>query len=275
MAGEGEAGDASIDRLYALPLEEFTAARDDLARRLRQEGAPAAVGEVKQLRKPSVAAWALNQVRRNNRERSDELLVAGRRLVEAQQRLVAGEGREPFKEAAEDERRLVAELARDAERELIAVGRSLSAALQEKLRATLRAFASEAEARDAFALGRLVRDHEPTGLGPFPLGSGAPLASGERATETSETERSARERKARRVEERLERARARRRDLEEENAEAGRELREAQREAERLAGEVERAVAVEADTRRRRDEAAKEVRKLEGELRGLASDANQ
>src|SRR3954462_4391810 len=107
-----------VDRLYALPLDEFTAARDELAPGLRREGEGDAAAEVRGLRKPSVAAWALNQVRRGNPEQVDELIDAGRRLREAQEELLGGGDREPLDRAAEDERRLVAELARHAEREL-------------------------------------------------------------------------------------------------------------------------------------------------------------
>src|SRR5918996_2415213 len=99
MAEQSER-ETQIDRLYGLPLGEFTAARDELAGRLRGEGEGDAAAEVKRLRKPSVAAWALNQVRRNNRGQSDELIEAGRRLREGQERLLAGGGREPLQRAA-------------------------------------------------------------------------------------------------------------------------------------------------------------------------------
>ena len=270
MVGESEEDGAAIDRLYSMPLEEFTAARDELARQLRHAGAPTA-RDVKQLRKPSAAAWALNQVRRNNPERSDELLEAGRRLREGHERLLAGAGRELFERAAEDQRRLVVELGAHAERELVAAGRSVSGALQEKLRATLRAVASGVEARDGFALGRLVRDHEATGLGPLPDPADATRASGTRGAESSEAKPTAAERKAHRLEQRLQAARARQRELEEENATAARSLREARREAERVAREVERAKAAEQDTRGRAEEAAKATSKLERELHRLAS----
>ena len=46
-----------VARLYQLPLEEFTAARNALAK----EAGPKA-GEIKQLEKPSTAAWAVNQL---------------------------------------------------------------------------------------------------------------------------------------------------------------------------------------------------------------------
>src|SRR3954468_19117881 len=172
MADRSQGREAAIDQLYALPLDEFTAARDELARRLRREGDGDAGAEIKRLRKPSVAAWALNRVRRENRGESDKLIEAGRRLREEQERLLAGEGRERFQRAVADERRLVGELARQAEHELTAASRPVSGAVKEKVRATLHAVATDPEAREEFTAGRLVRDHEATGLGP-PAG-GAP-----------------------------------------------------------------------------------------------------
>jgi hypothetical protein len=267
MADQDQEREAAIDRLYGLPPGEFTTARDELARRLRREGDGDAGAEVKRLRKPSVAAWALNQVRRKNPKESDELIESGRRLREAQEKLLAGGGREALEQAAADERRLVGELARQAEQELGAAGRSVSAAVQEQLRATLHAVASDPEARERLATGRLVRDHEATGLGP-PVETGAPpTAAGprKRAKEASPKAAAGLERKARRLDERLERARARRRELEKESAEAERQVREAQREAARAAANVERAQASAERARGRAGKAAEAVLELERE----------
>lgn len=271
MADQGEERDAAIDRLYALPLEEFTPARDELARRLRREGDGDAGAEVKRLRKPSVTAWALNQVRRRNRVQSDELIEAGRRLREGQERLLAGEGREPLQRAAADERRLVAELAGHAERELVAAGRSVSGAVQDKLRATLHAVAGDPEVREALAAGRLVRDYEVSGLGPLaePSAPQTDTLADSRTKEPSAKSAAAVERRARRLEERLERARARRRELDEESEEAGRRLRDARRTMTQAAAELERAEAAEERTRARVTKAAEAVVELERELREL------
>jgi hypothetical protein len=267
MADQGQGREAAIDHLYALPLDEFTAARDELARRLRREGDGDAGAEVKRLRKPSVAAWALNQVRRNNPEQSDKLIEAGGRLRKGQERLLEGGGREAFQRAAADERRLVGELARDAERELVAAGRSVSAAVQERVRATLHAVAGDPEAREEFAAGRLVRDHEATGLGPPAGGTPASGAgAGGRRKEPSAKASAALERRARKLEVRLERARERQRELDEKSADAGRRLREARREAERAAVGVERAEAAEKRMRERAETAAEAVVELEREL---------
>ncbi len=48
------------DDLYGLPLEEFTAARDALAKRLRGEKRREDADAVKALKRPSVAAGAIS-----------------------------------------------------------------------------------------------------------------------------------------------------------------------------------------------------------------------
>ena len=55
--------ETDIDQLYQLPLEEFTSARNTLA---RTAGADAA--EVRKLAKPPLAAWAVNQLYWKRRE---------------------------------------------------------------------------------------------------------------------------------------------------------------------------------------------------------------
>lgn len=61
--GEGSVSlEESIDALYALPLADFTSARNDLSKRLRAAGDRASANAVKVLRKPSLTAWAVNQV---------------------------------------------------------------------------------------------------------------------------------------------------------------------------------------------------------------------
>lgn len=265
MPDEREEADAGIDRLYALPLDDFTTARDELARGLRQAGDRAGADEVKQLRKPSVAAWALNQVRRNERDQSDELIGAGGRLAEAHERLLAGQGRESLERAAEDERRLVAELARHAERELEAAGRPVSGPVQEKLRTTLHAVASDPGAREGFVLGRLVREHEASGFGPLPQPSAASRPAGARGS-TSDAAAAEVDRRKRELEERIERSRARQRELADEHAEAGRRLREARRAATSAAAQLEKAEAAEERARADVEEAAAGVRELEREL---------
>ncbi|HKF79772.1 MAG TPA: hypothetical protein VKB17_02990 [Thermoleophilaceae bacterium] len=269
MAGESKGPEAAVDGLYALPLDEFTVARDDLVRRLRREGEADAAEEVKRLRKPTVAAWALNQARRSNRRQVDELIDAGRRLREAQDKLVRGGGREQLDQASDDERRLVAELARQAERELAAAGRPVSTTVQEKLRGTLHAAASDPEAREGLASGQLVREHAPSALGPLfetDAASSAPPARGRRKRPSED---GAFGRRARQLGERLERALAAQREADEELSESRRRLREARREATRAASALERAEAAEERARERLQQRNDRAAELEGALREL------
>src|SRR5262245_11952272 len=72
--------------LYGLPLEEFTAERDRRAKALRAEGERDAAAVVAALRKPTLAAWTVNQLVRSRRDDLDALLEAGNDLLEAQHR---------------------------------------------------------------------------------------------------------------------------------------------------------------------------------------------
>jgi hypothetical protein len=55
--------DDDVDRLYQLPLNEFTGARNELAK-----GAGSRAPEIRKLAKPPVAAWAVNQLYWNDRK---------------------------------------------------------------------------------------------------------------------------------------------------------------------------------------------------------------
>jgi len=63
--------DAEIDRLYQLPLEEFTSARNALAKQAGREGT-----RVRALAKPSVPAWVVNQLYWQERPVWDALISA-------------------------------------------------------------------------------------------------------------------------------------------------------------------------------------------------------
>lgn len=68
--------DDEIDRLYGLPLAEFTRERDELVRRLRSEGDKQRAAEVAALKKPVLAAWAVNRLVRAHRKDVEALVGA-------------------------------------------------------------------------------------------------------------------------------------------------------------------------------------------------------
>ncbi|MDP8988077.1 MAG: hypothetical protein M3N11_06985, partial [Actinomycetota bacterium] len=66
--GTEEADVDGLDQLYELEPRHFVAARDRLVRELRAAGERQAAAAVKGLRRPTVVAWALNQVARAHPE---------------------------------------------------------------------------------------------------------------------------------------------------------------------------------------------------------------
>jgi hypothetical protein len=171
MAADKASLEDEIDRLYGLSPEQFTPERDGLAKRLRSERQREAADQIKGLRKPTVAAWALNQLRRQDPAAVEALIAAGEQLRNAQERLLAAGELGALREAAASERALVERLAQASERLLADAGHPVSAATQTRLWATLRSVAGDAEARELLSTGRLVRDYEVSDLG-LGLGSG-------------------------------------------------------------------------------------------------------
>ena len=83
--------DAALAALYQLPLEQFVATRDQLARRLRAAGDRDSARQVAALRRPPVSAWAANQLAHAAPNGVAELLEVGAALRQAQQEALAGQ----------------------------------------------------------------------------------------------------------------------------------------------------------------------------------------
>ena len=77
--------ETEIDRLYQLPLDEFTAARNALARTAGDEAA-----DVRQLPKPSIPAWAVNQLYWKRRDLYDALVDASDAVRKAHKTILGG-----------------------------------------------------------------------------------------------------------------------------------------------------------------------------------------
>jgi hypothetical protein len=149
--------DEISDRLYALPPEEFTQARNRAERDLRAAGKRDEADQVKALRKPTAVAGAVNRLVHGHRAEVEAFLEAAARLRDAQ---FAGKG----------ELAAAADAERAALEELVALG-------GERVRATLEAAAVDDDiARDLLA-ARLVREPEPAGFGTL-LAHADPAAAG-------------------------------------------------------------------------------------------------
>jgi len=154
------------DRLYGLPLDQFTAERDAAAKALRKAGDREAAALLAKLPKPTPAAWAANQVARTEPDVRDEFLAAGAALREAQEAALAGDAG-GLREATRAQRSAV-DAFMAAAQPLQPGGRPLSRAMADRLRTTLLAAAGNEELSDALADGRLALEAEAGGAWPPP-----------------------------------------------------------------------------------------------------------
>ncbi len=230
-----------LDELYALPLEEFTQARNDLVSRLRKAHQSEAAAAVHALRKPSVVVWTANRLARTEPALIAALIEAGDRLRDVQQRAL-GSGGETAAEVTE-----AAALGRDAVRALLAAARGeldrrATAPLLDRLSQTLRAAAIDPAMSNVLVRARLTEELTAVGFGP--LEAVAPRSSGG----ADEVRRAARERASE--------LRAEARRLSEEARAAESAAVEAQAAAESKRREADRAAAelaeAEEDLRSRR-----------------------
>jgi hypothetical protein len=240
--------DRELDRLFGLPLDEFTRARNDLAKLLKAEQEADLAEEVRALPKPTVPAWTINQLTRLDRTGIRALLDAGEELRAAQRRLLGGEdARDEVREAAAHERQAAGRLTERARAVLADAGRPPTAAVLERVGTTLRAAAVTDEGRVLLETGRLTAELEPPGFDAF-----APpdAPSGRRRKRARGRDELAERR------ERREQQQARRRALQERARAAERSAREAERDAERAEAAAAKAWRVAQLARAEADAAA-------------------
>jgi hypothetical protein len=165
-----------VDELYGLSLDRFTAERNALSRALKQAGERERAAEVAALRKPSVAAWAVNQLVRTQKRGIGELFKAGDALRKAQDGVLAGRGdRDSLRAGVERERAAVQALTEAAGGLLSSSGQELSATVLDRVADTLNAAALDDDARAQVRDGRLERELRHVGLG---MAAGFEVAAG-------------------------------------------------------------------------------------------------
>jgi hypothetical protein len=152
--------DEALDELYGASLDEFVSERTRLAKKLDGDD----VKTFAKLRKPSVGAWALNQLARRNRRDVDLLLDAGHRLRQAQAGVLRGEERETFEQARRTEVDALKRLTAAAERLLRAERGTAPASVLTQVNEGLRAAAITEEGRELLARGRFVEPPRSSGF---------------------------------------------------------------------------------------------------------------
>ena len=142
--------DDIADRLYGLPPDEFTAARDSAAKEATD---PETRKAVKAMRKPTAGAHAVNRVVREQPDDVDRLLALGDEM-----RAAMGGDPGEVRRLAEERRALISRL----------VAPELPALAQQDVTATLEAATADPDLGAAVRSGRLVKPLSYAGFGAMP-----------------------------------------------------------------------------------------------------------
>lgn len=156
-----------VDGLYGLPREEFTSARNALVRELRQAGRKDDAEEVRALKKPSISAWAVNQLARSHPEEVARLVKAGHALRKSQRDMLAGKKGADVRAFSRAQHELTDELVGAAREILEDSGTRASSSVVQRISGTLRAASTDPAASEALRNGRLADDVESVGFGPL------------------------------------------------------------------------------------------------------------
>lgn len=142
--------DDAIDRLYQGPLDTFTEARNALAKSAKRP-------DVKGLAKPSLPAWAVNQLYWHRRPVFDRLVAAAGALRSQHERALSGKPAD-LRVAEQAHREVVKAALAEAKAVLAEGGHPVTAATLDAVRDTLQVLPSPE------ANGRLARPLAPRGF---------------------------------------------------------------------------------------------------------------
>jgi hypothetical protein len=269
-----------VDRLFQAPLSEFTSKRNELLKAATGADKTA----IRALQKPTVPAWAVNQLFWKRRKVFDRLLEAARKLRVEHGRQLSGKAAEV--DVAEARHRDALKAATDEIRALLeASGEQATPATMVAVAETLQGLPG----RDDY--GRLTRPLKPQGFEALtglvgksgatitrlstPKAKPASTATGKREAQTRVRETAAAERALRRaeVEERAARTEASRAEMV--LARLQRERKELQERIDAITSRRDQA-SVDLDERRRAaDRALSERERLEEKLKGLRRSSHE
>ncbi len=155
----------AMQSLYAAAPDEFMTARSALVAAAKADGQASTASEIGKLRKPSLAAWAVNLTVRTAADVVATLTDLGAQMRDAQSRLDTGtlSSMRGERDAAVDG------FVRAATESVASAGRKLSAAAQQDVRATAIAALADERASAAVTSGQLTRALSYSGFGEVDL----------------------------------------------------------------------------------------------------------
>ena len=152
-----------VDKLFQIPLTEFTGARNSLATKLKKEGDTEAAERVKTLAKPSISAWVANQLYWRDRKAFDRLIAAGDQFRQAQAAQLTGKSAD-LRAPLDARRQALSDLMKLAGDTLREAGHPASPDTMRRIMTTLEALATYGQHAGAPPAGRLTDDVDPPGF---------------------------------------------------------------------------------------------------------------
>jgi hypothetical protein len=154
--------DEVADELYALPPEQFTAARDARAQEAKAAGEKETAARIAALRKPTVLAWLVNLLVRELPDEIGGFLDLGEALREATATLSGPE----LRQLSEQRHRLVQALVRQAAALARQAGHRTTEDVARGLEETLAAALTDPAVAEHLRVGRLTSGLTATGFPP-------------------------------------------------------------------------------------------------------------
>ena len=165
---------AAVEQLYAAPPAKFTPLRSELVAQAKSAGEKELAASIGALRKPTVAAWAVNHFVREHADELEEfrsfaeLLREAQRSLDADQLRVLGRERSKRVDAIADR---IAEVA-------AAEGQKLGPGVAQEVRDTLTALIADEDAEASVLTGSLVRALSYSGFGSVDVADVVALGAG-------------------------------------------------------------------------------------------------
>jgi hypothetical protein len=152
--GQDDPLEAALDELYGVDADEFVDSRKRLVGELRGAGEKDAAKLLGAARRPTTAAWALNQLRRREVHQVEEFFDLSRVLEIAQTR-ASSSGRDAMRDATKAQREALAAMTDAA---MAILGSGATEATRSQIRSTLQAASADPAVAEHLQQGRLVKE---------------------------------------------------------------------------------------------------------------------
>jgi hypothetical protein len=146
--------ETALDELYSLDPSDFMPTRKQLVADLRAAGNAGAAKQLGAARRPTNAAWALNQLARQHPDLVDDFLAQSATLRDAQDRALSGHPDE-LRDATRAQREALGTATQAANAVL---GKALTETYRAQIASTLQAASVDDTTAEALRQGRVIRE---------------------------------------------------------------------------------------------------------------------